>query len=158
MAQSSDIRAELTADSKRLVEKAIKFNAMPELRREIAAAMRPLAMAAKRVVRNAPSKRTSKRNAPGGSLRVAIANAITTKIRLSRRSILALVTVVPQGGKSNLARAYEGEIPWDHPVFGHDPTVSQEPNPFFYRTLNKYAPLIEARVRAVMINLERKLG
>jgi len=158
MSSAPNIRVELTAQSERVLLKMRKFDAMPQVRREIIAAMKPMASAAKRAVRNAPSKRTSKRDSPGGSLRSAIARAITTKVRFSRRNIMALVTVVPHGGKANLARAYEGEIPWDHPTFGHDPEQHQEPNPFFYRTLDKYEPVIAARVKAVLDKLERELG
>jgi len=156
MAQSADVRAELTAESKRVIEKAIKFNAMPTLRRELTAATQPLAPAVKRVVRSLPSSR-KRVGEKGGSLRSAVANAVTRKIKLSRRSMLILVTSIPHGGKSNLARAFEGEIPWRHPVFGHEPTVDQESHPFFYKTLKKYEPIIAARVKAALDKVERKL-
>lgn len=150
------VRMELTEQSKVVIEKAIRFNALPELRRELTTATAPMAPAVKRAARSLPSNR-KRVGAKSGSLRSALANAIQRKIKLSPKGLTILITDVPHGGKENLGRSVEGTIPWEHPTFGHPPVVTQRPMPFFYRTLNKYEPIIAARVKAVMDKLESEL-
>lgn len=157
MASSENVRLELTEQSRRVLASMQKADALPDLRKALIEASEPMVPAVKRAARGLPSTR-SRKNTPGTSLRNALANAVKRKIKLtSKRTPLVLITNIPQGAKSNLARAVEGEIPWEHPVFGHPPNVTQEPMPFFYRTLNKYAPFVETRVRAVLDQFERKI-
>lgn len=157
MASTEDVRMELTAESERVIAKMIRADALPDLRKALVEASEPMVPAVKRAARGLPSTR-SRRQTPGGSLRNQLANAVKRKIKLStRRSPMVLITNVPQGAKSNLARAVEGEIPWEHPTFGHEPTVRQTPMPFFYSTLEKYAPFVEARVRKVLDDFEHQL-
>jgi hypothetical protein len=157
MASSEDVKMELTAESRAIIQRMKHADALPDLRKALIEASDPMVPAVKRAARGLPSVR-SRYKTPNGSLRNALANAVKRKVKLtSKRVPLVLITNVPQGGKSNIARAVEGEIPWEHPTFGHNPTVSQEAMPFFYRTLEKYAPIVEQRVRKVLTEFAQKL-
>lgn len=151
---TSNVRMELTAQGIRVVEKMERADALKPLRRELMTATADMAPAVKRVARRLPSQDTRTKN----SLRTALANAVQRKVKLTlRRGVMVLITVVPHGGKENLARAIEGIIPWQHPTFGHDPVVDQEPMTFFYKTLQKFEQTIEARVRSVLTKFESEL-
>lgn len=154
--KGSDIGAELTAESDKTIEKLIKADLMKDLRTEMNTATEPLAPAAKTAARQLPSGRP-RRKTPGGSLRNQVANAISRKIKISANSVLIVITGQNKGDKSNLSRVLEGEIPWEHPTFGHDPTVNQKPEPFFYRTLDAMMPEVAAKIEDVLKKLEQRL-
>jgi hypothetical protein len=150
-------RAELTPEAQRLILKLKTSDAMPGLRKEMRAAGAPMVQEAKRAARQLPSGR-SRYKTPGGSLRNAIANSIQQKLRLSARTVLLLVKQVPQGGKSNLGNVVEGTIsPWEHPTFGHKPKVTQQAEPFFYKTLDRMEPETSARIERVLDDFEKRL-
>lgn len=151
-----DVQLSLSEQSKRTLAKLVTAEATKDLRKELTGATAGIVPAVRQAARDLPSsrKRASRKN---GSLRSAIAYAITRKIKVSTRKIMVVITSVPRGGKSNLARAVEGDIPWKHPVYGRQPDVTQEPHPFFYRTVQKFGPEVESRVRSVLVEFERKL-
>jgi hypothetical protein len=149
-------QARLTAQSVRTVQKLKGAKAYPALRKEMVAAGRPMVQAAKRAARRLPSKR-SRRKTPGGSLRNAVASAITQKNKFSSKSVMVLIKEVPKGGKSNLATVLEGTKPWTHPTFGHGPEVDQESHPFFYKTLSEMEPEIGKALSRVLKKFERML-
>jgi hypothetical protein len=146
---------ELTPESKRLIASMKTANCLPELRKAMLEASSPLAPAVKRAARGLPSTRGS--SPRGGSLRRNIADAVKRRTKFVPGGELIVIVVEPHGGKANIARAVEGEIPWNHPTFGNDPRVDQEPMPFFYRTLEKYAPFVEARVLKVLDKFADKI-
>lgn len=150
------VRFEMTEQAQRVVAKLIKANAMPALRKQISEATAPILPAMRAEVKQSPSqfKATTEK---GGSLRAAVAAAMKRSIRLSRRTVSVSIQNVPHGGKSNLARVFEGELPWEHPTFGHAPRVTQPSHPFFFRTVEKFGPAIEAKVRTVLSTFEREL-
>jgi hypothetical protein len=152
----NEVSFAMTDQAKRVVEKMIVADAMPILRKNIRDATAPIQSAVRAEARALPSK-WQITSVKGGSLRAAVAMSIKRIINLSTRSILVAITNSPSGGKSNLARVLEGTIPWEHPTFGHDPKVTQPPHPFFWRTIDKFAPAIEAKVQAVLTEFEREL-
>jgi len=155
MAQDA-VRLEMTDQAKRVVAKLIAADAMPALRKEIREATDPIVPAIRNEVKSLPSqyKITSEK---GGSLRAAVAAAMKRSIKLSKRTVAVSIQNVPHGGKSNLARVLEGELPWNHPTFGHKPKVSQPSHPYFFRTVEKFGPSIEVKVREVLSKFEREL-
>lgn len=149
-------RLEPTTDTVQKLARLSKADAMPELRAGMRTATSPIVAAVKRAARSLPSGR-SRRNTPGGSLRNAVANSVTRRMKLSARTVVITIKAIPKGGKSNLSRCLEGEIPWDHPTFGHKPDVAQEPKPFFYKTIESIEPAVIAKVDAVVSEFERRL-
>lgn len=151
-------RAELTAQSRITIAKMRAADAMPDLRREMKTATSPAVPAVKRTVRAIPSSH-SRYNAAerGGSLRNAVANTVKQSFRFSARTVSAVIAQVPKGGKSNLGRVLEGEIPWNHPTYGHGPDVTQTPHPFFFRVIEAMLPEINQRIETVLEKFERKL-
>jgi len=153
---SGSIRGELDAQGLRTLRKLQQANAKPALRKALLKATAPSQRLVRQAARALPSGR-SRRNTPGGSLRNAIANSVTRKVKLTSRSMMILITVVPRGGKSNLGRVLEGEIPWEHPTFGHGPVVQQKPEPFFYETMEKQQPYIATEISLALSEFERSL-
>jgi len=154
MARNEFATIQMTAQSQAIVKRLKGSDVMPDLRREMRAATQPLQPAARQAARRLPSQR---RRTKVDSLRTAIANAITRKLKLSQRQVLVAIVAIPKGGKSNLARALEGEIPWEHPTYGHDPIVTQEAHPFFKKTLDKYEPSVTRAIEGVLTKFERRL-
>jgi hypothetical protein len=153
---SDPYRMQLTAQSERTLRNLQRCDAMPELRVALKLAAKPMVADAKDAARNLPSKR-KRVGAASGSLRSAVANSIISKIRFTKRDAVVLIKAVPRGGKSNLSRLVEGEIPWEHPTYGHKPEDTQAATPFFYKAMEKHAPLVERIIRDVLVKFERKL-
>jgi hypothetical protein len=152
-----EIRGELDARSKRTLAKLTRADAKPALRKALVKATTPTQRIVRQAARALPSKR-SRRKTPGGSLRNAIANSVTRKIKISLKGIAVIITVVPRGGKSNLGKVFEGEIsPWRHPTFGHAPEVEQAPEPFFYRTINEQLPVVALEIERALDEFEKSL-
>lgn len=153
----SENRVELTAPSKATLEKLKKADLMPGLKKELNSATRGVQPAVRKAARSIPSTR-SRRNTPGGSLRNAIASAVKRTFRVSGKQVFVSIRINPKGGKSNLARLVEGEIaPWTHPTYGHEPTVTQLPHPFFYPTINEMLPEISTRIEHAIDEYEKML-
>ena len=155
-ATSSPIRVELTEQGRRTVAKMLAIDAMPELRREMREATDEIQPALRAAVKETPSKQkvaTEKK----GSLRGAVAMSMKRVIKLGKRDVTVLIVNKPHGGKSNLARVLEGEIPWKHPTYGHDPVVDQDSHPFFWKTVERFAPELDRKVTEVLSDIERKL-
>ena len=153
---SSEIRVELTDSGKRAVAKLAATDAMPHLRKEMRLATDEFQPALRAAALATPSGR-KKTTEKGGSLRAAVAASIKRVVKLGKREVVVLVTNLPHGGKSNLARVLEGEIPWSHPTFGHDPTVTQTSHPFFWRTIAELAPRVDEKVTKVLSDIESEL-
>lgn len=145
----------LTPESKRTLRKMERAQLMPELKTAFRQATNTAVPIVRSEIRSKPSQ-AAKRTRE--SLRSQVAMAIKRRIGFSSRRAYVAIVSEPHGGLANLARVVEGEIPWDHPTFGHDPTMRQEPMPFFYGTLEKLLPpSTEVKVRAALIKFERKL-
>lgn len=155
MAESA-VRVELTEQGKRAVAKMLEVDAMPELRKEMREATEEIQPALRAAVKETPSKQKLG-TVKGGSLRAAVALSIKRVIKLGKRDVAVLIVWKPAGGKSNLGRVLEGEIPWKHPTFGHDPEVTQESHPFFFKTVEKFGPELDRKVTEVLSDIERKL-
>lgn len=142
----------------RALRKLSRADAMKSLRVRMGVATSPLTPAVKRAARDIPSTHSRyKAQERGGSLRSAVANTIQRKIKFSPRSIIVLIKQVPKGGKSNLASVLEGTKVWQHPTYGHEPEVTQDPHPFFYETIEKMEPAVTREVEKVMRDFERTL-
>jgi len=152
---NKSVHAELTAQSEATIRKLASADAMPILRREMRAATQPLAPAAKRAARNTPSKRGTKRGVD--SLRRAVANSITRKMRLSTKKVMVIIAGVPKGGKSNLGALLEGTKPWDHPTYGHKPDVHQEAHPFFEKAIDQHEADVSRDIARVLDKFESTL-
>lgn len=144
LVESSQLRA-LTVRLKRA-------DMAKDLRREIALATADAVPKVRSEIMSAPSQTegTSK-------LRRAIAMAVKRRIVLGARRAFVAIEWRPRGGLSNLGRAFEGEIEWRHPTFGHDPESPQEGKAFFWATLAKVSAETAARVQLVISNFERKI-
>lgn len=153
---ADDMRLEMTDQAKRIVLKLKMANAMPILRRQLREATDPIVPALRAEVKATPSQNRVK-SEKGGSLRGAVAAAMKRQIQLTTRTVRVAIVNKPHGGKSNLARVLEGEIPWKHPTYGHKPEVIQQSHPYFFRTVEKFGPEIDLRVRAVLNKIEREL-
>lgn len=157
-AGSGIVHAELTAQSEATVRRLAQSDAMPILRREMRAATQPLVPAAKRAARQLPSKRVTKRDRGGDvSLRRAVANSITRKMRLTGKVVQIAIIGVPKGGKSNLGSVLEGIKPWSHPVYGHMPNITQESHPFFKKALEEHEPAVTRDIERVLDKFESTL-
>lgn len=153
--KSSDFSAQLTAESRRNLERLAKADLMPDLRKEVMSSTQPLVSAVKEAARH-------KVHAPGqartrASLSSQIANAVGRSVVTTSRQVTAQITLTCKGNLSNLARSVEGIIPWEHPTFGHDPKVRQRPRPFFYATLETLTPRVANQIERVLSKLEKKL-
>ena len=155
MAESA-IKVELTEQGKRAVAKMLELDAMPDLRREMREATEEIQPALRAAVKETPSKQKLG-SVKGGSLRAAVAQSIKRVIKLGKRDVAVLIVWKPSGGKSNLGRLLEGEIPWKHPTFGHDPVVDQSSHPYFFKTVEKFGPELDRKVEQVLSDIERKL-
>lgn len=91
----------------------------------------------------------------GTSLRAALAKALTYVVRQTPRGIYIRVAIAMHGGKENLARAVEGEIPWKHPTYGREPEQHQDPYPFFNGPVEAATAAIDYKLR---IAINARLG
>lgn len=158
MVAANSERVRLTAASKVTIAKLAHADAMPPLRKRMRTATSPITSAVKQAARNIPSTHSRYKAAErGGSLRSAVANTIQRKMKFSTRNVSVIIAQVPSGGKSNLASVLEGVKPWDHPTYGHDPKVHQEPHPFFYDTIEKMEPAVNREIETVLSEFERML-
>jgi len=149
------MRVELTAESKKTVVKLAKADAMPDLRKALMVATAPAQAALRKAARALPSTRNRK---DVDSLRNALAGAIQRRVKTTSKVVTVIILSVPRGGKSNIARAVEGIIPWEHSVFGHEGTrVKQKPMPYFYKTMDELLPETTAKVESAMAEFEKKL-
>lgn len=146
-------KVEITAETIRTVAKLKGSDAMPDLRRQMRAATSAMQPAVRAAVRATPSAKKRDRD----SLRSAVASSVQRKIKLSTKKVLVVITCVPRGGKSNLARVLEGDIIWRHPVYGHLPEIYQTPHPFFWQTVENLIPETNSQIESVLENFERKL-
>lgn len=149
------INVKMTAQSEATIRKLAGSDAMPELRRGMRLATQPLAPAAKRAARNTPSKRGTKRGVD--SLRRAVANSIGRKMKLSTKKVLVIIAGMPKGGKSNLGSVLDGQKPWIHPTYGHDPRVTQESHPFFEHAIEQHEAQVTREMQQVLDRFERTL-
>lgn len=155
MPGSQAMNIELTAESKKIIQKMRNADIFPDVKKEMMKATAPAQTAVRRAARALPSSRKRK---DVDSLRNALAGAVQRRIKIGARTISAIIILVPRGGKSNIARAVEGVIPWEHSVFGNENRkVKQEPMPFFYKTLETLIPGITARIDRALADFEKKL-
>ncbi len=93
---------------------------------------RIVAAKAKANVLVTPSKKqNAKRGRP--SLRRAIAHSIVIKKSHARDAVVVSIFSNPSKmppGKKGLASLYEGVSEWHHPVYGHEPIVTQAAHPY----------------------------
>lgn len=152
--RTSSLKAELDAQSKRTLAKLSKADPMKPIRKNLMLATQPIVPAEKAAARTLPSKDKRTRD----SLRTALANAVTRKVRVSHASIAVIIGVLSKGGKANLARVVEGEIgPWQHPTYGHDPKVTQASHAWFYPTIQKMVRGVSNQIEKVLSDVEKQL-
>jgi hypothetical protein len=153
--KSAPVRMELTAESQRTLHKLVEADVKADLRKQMMVATQPLVPAVKAAALHkihAPGTRRNK-----ASLSSQVANAVSRSIKMTARQIVASINLTAKGNLSNLARVVEGEIPWRHPTFGHDPEVDQPKRPFFYATLAALIPTISREIEKVLDEVEKKL-
>ena len=150
----ANITMTLTPQSKRELEKLGKARLAPELRRALYTSTSGAVPAVRAAARNLPSKQKTRTKK---SLRSQLAMACQRRIKATSRGVYVAIVSAPRGGLSNLARAVEGEIPWHHPTFGGPPEVDQPHMPYFYETLDKILPGVEASVGEALIKFQSKL-
>lgn len=126
------------------------------LRRDIAAAAKPMVPAIRSKVRALPSRgESSGRGRPG--LRASIAKATRLQVQMSGRYAGVTVRVDPRKmppGMHSLPGYLEGAAPfqpWRHPVYGNrDAFVTQHPRPYFYAIAERYeVPVRQAAAEAI---------
>ena len=157
-AASPFIEGKLTTESRLKLARLKHAEVMPALRKTMRASTNPLVSAVRRAARDTPSTHSRyKSQERGGSLRSAVANTVTKKMKFNQRNVFVLIKQVPKGGKSNLGRVLEGSLPWAHPTYGHKPEVTQDSHPFFYNTIEKQLPRIEREMNTVLKELDRLL-
>lgn len=150
------IHAELTAKSQETLRKLAGTDLMKDLRREMREATQPLAPAARTAARQTPSKRVGKRF-KDVSLRRAVANSITRRMKLSPKFVQVVIIGVPKGGKSNLGALLEGTKPWTHPTYGHQPVVTQAAHPFFKKAIDAHEDEVTRAMERVLDKMESRL-
>lgn len=155
MAESAPVSLKPTVETEKTLRKLVEADIRSDLRKRMMGATQPLVPAVKAAARHkvhAPGTRRNK-----ASLSSQVANAVTRSITLAGGRILASIDLKAKGNLSNLARAVEGDIPWNHPTFGHDPQVSQPHRPFFYATLTALMPQVSREIEKIFGDLEKKL-
>ena len=150
----AQVTMSLDARSRRELARIGKGSVNKELRAALVESTSGAVPAVRAKIRSYPSQKGKRKR---DSLRSQIAMAIKRRIKATSRGSFVAIVSEPSGGLANLACAVEGEIPWQHPTFGHEPTVDQNPMPFFYETLEKIIPGIEFRVRQALIRFETKI-
>jgi hypothetical protein len=151
-------KGELTPQSRAKLAQLRRLDGMPPLRKRMTIATSPLVAAIKDAVRHLPSSHSRyKTKERGGSLRNAVATTIQRKVRITQRTLLVIIKQVPKGGKSNLASVLEGTKPWIHPTYGHKPEVTQEPEPFFFDTIERTLPSLDREINRVLRDIDRQL-
>jgi len=128
---------------------------MPGMKKE----MNMVANVAVNAVRGAARDIPSKQRRSKDSLRSALARGVKKKLKETKNDVTAVITCKGSGGnpKANLARAVDGEIPWRHPTFGHDPVVDQKSHEFFYSTLDSLEPGMKRALRRGGLSYEKEL-
>lgn len=154
---SKAIQFGLSAESKKTIAKLSTADFKPEIRKGLRDASAPLQAAVRNAVRHLPASRKRSKDSPGGSLRSAVASAVVRRIKVTPTEQFVIIMVRPRGGKSNLARALEGEIPWAHPTYGHEPVVTQDPQPFFYSTIETKEPGMETAIEHILSAVDKQL-
>lgn len=123
------------------------------MKRSITAAVEPMKKAVQQEIRNIPSA-----GHEGKSLRAAMVKATKTRIRASGSTALVRLEVAPglmPKGQDNLPAYMEGQLPrWRHPVFDSSrerwSNESQEPHPYFARTVRPHIIAVRASVVAAV--------
>ena len=143
-----NVRVDLTAASKRTLKNLEGTDLMPSLRKAMRKATRGSDLTVKRAARALPSK---SHDTGTDSLRAEVARSVKRRVRVNSREVMVGILIVPHGGKSNLARAMEGTIHWQHMVYGRKGTEDlQEPQPFFFQAIAEITPGVESEVIRVL--------
>lgn len=94
-------------------------------------------------------------------LRARISAAVRTSTRITPRSVSLAIRVdssqLPDDQR-RLPKYMDGIGRWRHPTWGHDPWVTQDPHPYFRKTILPHIPEVYARVRRVMAETSRAAG
>jgi hypothetical protein len=144
-------RIEPTADTRRAIEQLAHLDVDRDLRREINSATQSVVREIRAEIASMPSTTGRKAKGKGGGLRAALARNVKKRVRMNKRETTIAIELTPHGGLENLARAVEGDIPWQHPVYGEPGTdVTQPPHPFFMRTIASATAALEYRIRAAV--------
>jgi hypothetical protein len=152
---SSSISLKLSDEARRNINKLRTADLLPELRRQMSTATNGAVPVVRKAARSIPSHDTKKRTKL--SLRSQLASAVGRRIYLDGRRVTVAIVSAPRGGLSNLARCVEGEIPWQHPFFGHKPEVTQPPKPYFYPALEALGPEFGRKIEQVLDDFDRKM-
>ncbi|MGW0764652.1 hypothetical protein [Streptomyces sp. NPDC002676] len=156
----ADFEVRTSSELKRLAKKLRQLDEKElkkRLTKELRAAGKPLVPRVRSAARATPSKRPYR---PDG-LRGTLSKAVKLQVRTSGRD--AGVTLRVDGRKmpahmKALPKYMEGKKkPWRHRVYGRDVWVTQEPHPFFYKSLQASGPLARAAVNRVVDGIKRDL-
>jgi hypothetical protein len=143
----------------REISKKLRRMDNPEIkkrfRRELRKAAAPLVPAVRAAIADIPT--TGDRHT---GLRKRLQKATRLKVKTTGReagvSILVDPKKMPDHEKS-LPQAMEGLKRWRHPVFGHDVWVTQEPSPYFFRTVRPLGVSSRVAVNRVVDGITREI-
>ena len=142
---------QVLADAKRFDRELSK-----SLRRELRAAAKPMAQAAKDAALALPSKGTG-----STGLRRSLARSVTVQVSNSRRRagvfIVAKASKMPAGQRTMPRAVRKGT--WRHPVFGNRQVwVTQQGGDWFDGPISAKAPAAERAVKKALDDAERAIG
>lgn len=158
MASGMEIRSgrDLTRIAREL-RKMDDREVLKRFRKELRTAARPLVPAVRASIRKIPSSRPY--SADG--LRGQMSRATTLQVKTTGKQASVVIRVdgrkMPPKAKS--VQSYmEGIKPrWRHPVFGHDWWVQQQPNPYFYKVMDKAGPFARLAVNRVLDQVSKDI-
>lgn len=129
-----------------------------EFRKEMRTAARPLVPAVRQAIRQIPSKRAY--SADGLRGRMSRAVKLEIKTTGNQAGVRLRVDGRKMPDKQKALQSYvEGVKPrWRHPVYGNrEVWVQQGPNPYFYKTVNRFGPATRLRVAKAAEGVARKI-
>jgi hypothetical protein len=151
---------ELEIISKRLKKLGNKSTIPKEFRKALRSGTQPAARDAKIAARALPSKTKLGRRKKNQrqSLRRAIANATAVQVKLGGSPRVAIrVSKRQLGDRKNLPRLLN-RGGWDHPTYGHEPTVHQQGSKDWYDdVMRKAAPEIKGELQKVLNIWEKQI-
>jgi hypothetical protein len=148
------VAVHLADESRLMLEKLGRVEVMSDIRKALYAGTAEAVPAVRAKIRAMPSTKGRRTKT---SLRSQLAMAVGRKVKTTGKTCYVAIIQHPRGGYANLARAVEGEIPWQHPVYGYKPDVKEAPYPFFYDTLEKLYPQLEIEMDTALADIDRKM-
>jgi hypothetical protein len=146
--------AEISRELRRMNDKEM----LKRFRKELRAAATPLVPAVRASIAAIPSSRPY--SADG--LRGHMSRATTLQVRTvgKQASVVIRVDGRKMPPRSRAVQSYmEGvKSPWRHPVYGNrEVWVKQEPNPYFYKVMDRAGPLARLAVNRVLDQVSKDI-